>query len=134
MKQANSFRETKQRNAIHTVLDEAKRPLSPQELLALAGVLVPGIGIATIYRNVKIMVEQGALSTVHIPGEPPRFILPQYRKAHLFVDEESGVAMMFDLDLPGLKKRLPRSMKAKSLTLFCSGSLQVPAKKKKAKG
>lgn len=134
MKQANTFRETKQRNAIQAVLDEAKRPLSPQELLALADIHVPGIGIATIYRNVKIMVEQGALSPVDIPGEPPRFILPQHRKTHLFLDRESGVAMMFDLDLPGLKKRLPRGMKANDITLFCTGTFQAPPKKKKAKG
>ncbi|MCC5841757.1 MAG: transcriptional repressor [Opitutales bacterium] len=134
MKQANTFRETKQRNAIHTILDEAKRPLSPQEMLALADVHVPGIGIATIYRNIKIMVEQGVLSSVDIPGEPSRFILPQHRKTHLFLDKESGVAMMFDLDLPGIKRRLPRGMKAQDVTLFCTGTLQAPPKKKKAKG
>ena len=55
-------------------------------------------------------------------------------KTHLFLDRESGVAMMFDLDLPGLKKRLPRGMKANDITLFCTGTFQAPLKKKKAKG
>ncbi len=34
---------------------------------------VPGIGIATVYRNVKALLEEGWLHEVELPGEPSRY-------------------------------------------------------------
>lgn len=62
------MRKTKQRDAIQQVFEIAKRPLSPDEVRAEAGKLFPGIGIATIYRNLKSLVESGYLKVVEIPG------------------------------------------------------------------
>ena len=46
-------RNTEQRRAIRRVMEESGRPLSPREILDLARSLVPGLGIATVYRAVK---------------------------------------------------------------------------------
>ena len=66
-------RKTQQRGAIRGALRHADRPLSPQEILDAARGEVPGLGIATVYRNVKSLVREGWLRTVELPGAPSRY-------------------------------------------------------------
>lgn len=66
-------RRTRQREAIRRAIEDADRPLGPQEILAAAQDDVPRLGIATVYRNVKAMVDDGALRTVELPGSPDRY-------------------------------------------------------------
>lgn len=66
-------RSTRQRRAIREVFLETDRPLSPQEVLELARRKVPSLGLATVYRNLKNLQEEGFLVPVALPGEPPRY-------------------------------------------------------------
>jgi Fur family transcriptional regulator, ferric uptake regulator len=66
-------RKTLQRTAIRAAIEAADRPLSPQEILGAAQSEAPGIGIATIYRNIKNLVEEGWLHTVDLPGAASRY-------------------------------------------------------------
>lgn len=66
-------RDTSQRRAIRQAVEGAGRPLSATEILAAARVDVPGLGIATVYRTVKRMQDEGTLRQVDLPGEAPRF-------------------------------------------------------------
>ncbi len=66
-------RRTRQRAAIRAVLEAARRPLSIGEVLEMAQRSVPGLGIATVYRTVGALVEEGFLSQVEIGGEAPRY-------------------------------------------------------------
>jgi len=66
-------RRTRQRAAIRSVLEQASRPLSIGEVLELAQRAVPGLGIATVYRTVGALVEEGFLAQVEIGGEAPRY-------------------------------------------------------------
>ena len=66
-------RTTKQRRAIEAALRAAKRPLNPQEVLDLARDEVENLGIATVYRTLRVMSEAGEISAVQLPGEPPRY-------------------------------------------------------------
>ncbi len=77
-------RETRQRRAIRAALEEAGHPLSPKELLELARGDVEGLGIATVYRNVKSLQEEGWLATVELPGEPPRYEVAGKEHHHHF--------------------------------------------------
>ena len=77
-------RNTRQRCAIRDVIAHAERPLLPQEVLNAAQRLVPGLGIATVYRNLKALVGDGALQPVHLPGENPRFELAGHQHHHHF--------------------------------------------------
>jgi Fur family transcriptional regulator, ferric uptake regulator len=47
--------------------------LSPQELLEAARHAVSGVGMATIYRNLKSLVADGVVQVVMLPGEIPRY-------------------------------------------------------------
>ncbi|KPF49993.1 Fur family transcriptional regulator [beta proteobacterium AAP121] len=66
-------RNTRQRAAIRDAIAGARRPLLPQEVLEAAQQLAPGLGMATVYRNLKALVEEGELRAVHLPGENPRY-------------------------------------------------------------
>ena len=83
------LRDTKQRNAIKRAFFEHRRPLSPKEVLSIASEDVPNLGIATVYRNIKALLEENELTAVEIPGQPPRYCIPSDKTSCLFVCEES---------------------------------------------
>jgi Fur family ferric uptake transcriptional regulator len=66
-------RQTRQREAVQHVLGQARRPLSAGELLNATRRAVTGIGIATIYRHLRTMVEEGEVVAVKLPGERVRY-------------------------------------------------------------
>lgn len=66
-------RSTRQRTAIRAVIEAAARPLTPQEILDGVRETVAAIGLATIYRNLKLLLEDGTIGTVSLPGESPRY-------------------------------------------------------------
>jgi Fur family transcriptional regulator, ferric uptake regulator len=77
-------RATRQRAAIRDAIAQAERPLLPQEVLLAAQNQVPGLGIATVYRNLKTLVEDHELHQVNLPGENPRFELAHHPHHHHF--------------------------------------------------
>jgi Fur family ferric uptake transcriptional regulator len=66
-------RNTAQRQAIQRVMQEVNRPLGPDEIYESAKAYCPGLGIATVYRAVKELVEERQLSIVNLPGESARY-------------------------------------------------------------
>jgi Fur family ferric uptake transcriptional regulator len=67
------MRRTKQRQAILDSIKSADGPLSVGEIHVRAGQGLPGLGIATVYRTVKALREEGTVVTVELPGEEPRY-------------------------------------------------------------
>lgn len=70
---ANPRRTTKQREAIRAIFEAAKHPLTAEEVLQSAGKRVRGIGIATVYRSIRVLLEEGWLACVAVAGETPRY-------------------------------------------------------------
>ena len=62
-------RRTSQRAALLKAIEQAGRPLAPQEALELARPGARGLGIATVYRNLKSLAARGVLKAVSLPGE-----------------------------------------------------------------
>lgn len=77
-------RSSRQRTAIRNVIDAAGRPLSPHEICDAAQAEVPGLGIATVYRNLKQLVDAQEITAVVLPGESPRFESMQHGHHHHF--------------------------------------------------
>jgi Fur family ferric uptake transcriptional regulator len=77
-------RSTRQRSAIRSVIESAGRPLSPQEVLEHAQSEVPALGMATVYRNLKTLVDEGAITVVTLPGESPRYEPAEHPHHHHF--------------------------------------------------
>jgi Fur family ferric uptake transcriptional regulator len=77
-------RHTRQRQIIRQVFEEVDRPLGPQEVLVAGQVHTPGLGIATVYRALKDLVEEGWLAPVDLPGEPSRYEIAGKTHHHHF--------------------------------------------------
>ncbi|MCA9563014.1 MAG: transcriptional repressor [Myxococcales bacterium] len=90
-------KKTEQRGALRTVLRDAGRPLTAQEVLDAAQADVPGIGMATVYRNLNALVEEGWLRLVELPGEPARFERSGQKHHHHFQCDDCGKVY----DVPG---------------------------------
>lgn len=77
-------RNTRQRAAIREAIVLADRPLLPQEVLEAAQQASPGLGIATVYRNLKALADEGEISIVDLPGENPRYEAAGHQHHHHF--------------------------------------------------
>ena len=78
-------RDTQQRDAIHKALVNAGRPLSVDELFELAQNEVAGLGIATVYRNLRALQSEGQVEQVDLPGQPPRWEVASEGHHHHFL-------------------------------------------------
>lgn len=75
---------TRQRNAIRSAIERAQRPLSPQEVLEAAQAAVPALGLATVYRNLKLLVDAQEVIAVSLPGDSPRYEAARLAHHHHF--------------------------------------------------
>ncbi|AIZ44406.1 Fur family transcriptional regulator [Deinococcus radiopugnans] len=62
-------RSTRQRDVIAQVLGRAPGPLAVAEVFERAQDDLPGLGIATVYRTLKLLTEQGRIHPVTLDGE-----------------------------------------------------------------
>ena len=108
-------------------LRKSARPLSPAELLKAAGKQVKSLSLATVYRNVKSMVEDGLIHPVQLPGEPPRYELHEAASHHHHHFHCELCDKVYDIaGCPkGLDSMVPSgfSLRAHELVLYgiCSG-------------
>ena len=98
-------RNTKQKNAIRAAFVETGRPLSPEEVLSYAQRNVADLSIATVYRNLKIMVEEKWLTAVQLPGEPSRYEISGKPHHHHFWCNDCGKVYELEGCTPRLKDR-----------------------------
>ena len=66
-------RNTRQGEIIPSVIRSAGRPLTPLEIHEFATKQIPGLGIATTYRQIKNLCESHQVVGVDYPGQPPRY-------------------------------------------------------------
>lgn len=98
-------RSTRQRSAIRAVIEAAGRPLSPAEICDAAQAEVPGLGIATVYRNLKQLLEAEEIASVVLPGESARFEPVHHGHHHHF--QCNDCKRVFDVhECPGDLDRL----------------------------
>jgi Fur family ferric uptake transcriptional regulator len=113
-------RKTKQRDALREVFEQAGRPLSIAELLAGASGKVDGLGVATVYRNVSALLDEGWIQAVEIPGEAARYERSDKTHHHHFQCEKCD--RVFDIAgcLDNLRKLAPPKfrIKAHDVTLY----------------
>ena len=116
---------TKQREAIRDAVAAAGRPLTPAEIHALVSPQVESIGMATVYRTLKLLVDEGFIVPVEMPGEPPRYELEHpaagHHHHHFRCDECQRV---FDLEgcVSGLKGLLPSGFSMRDHEIFLFGT------------
>jgi Fur family transcriptional regulator, ferric uptake regulator len=122
-------RNTNQRRAIRQVFEEVGRPLSPFEVLELAKKHSPGLGIATVYRTIKVLVEDAWLAPVPLPNEAPRYEVAGKPHHHHFSCKQCG--KVYDISgCPGdLKGIAPVGYQVESHDIVLYGSCAACAPK-----
>ena len=70
---AKTFRRTRQRESVRAVIEAATRPLRADEVLFLAREQVPELGLATVYRTLKLLVDEGELAEVKLRSGATRY-------------------------------------------------------------
>jgi Fur family ferric uptake transcriptional regulator len=78
-------RDTQQRDAIRRAFADAERPLSVGEILDLARKRVAGLGMATVYRNLRALRDDGWIVPVDLPGQPSRWEMAPESHHHHFL-------------------------------------------------
>ena len=113
-------RKTKQRDALREILENAERPLSVPEIHDAASRMLDGLGIATVYRAVATLVEEGWLAAVEIPNEPARYERADKGHHHHFQCERCERAFDIAGCLDNVRKLAPPKfrIRAHSVTLY----------------
>lgn len=101
-------RDTRQRRTIRRVFEGASRPLTPQEVLAVAQRRIPRLGLATVYRTINSLVTEGWLRAVELPGAAPRYEQLSDRHHHYFQCRTCGRAF----EIPGCPGNLAHMVPA----------------------
>lgn len=115
-------RNTKQKTAIRKAFADAGRPLAPEEVLRSAQQRHPTLGIATVYRNIQALVEEGWLQAVEVPGDSARYEVAGKRHHHHFQCNACG--RVYDLEgctVEG-KPKLPRGFRASGHEFYVYGT------------
>lgn len=124
-------RDTSQRRAIRRALEDAGRPLGALEVLEASKSAAPGLGIATVYRNIKALLKEGDISEVALPGEPPRYEAAGKDHHHHFRCERcEKVYELGGACLPDLKNALPRGFRVTSHEVLVHGVCAACARKR----
>lgn len=105
---------------ILSVLEAQDRPVTPKELLEVASTQSPSLGLATVYRALKVLVETGQARKIEVAGLAPHYERNKKEHHHFFVCEDCK--RIFDLYgcSGGLKELLPSgfTMTSHELTIF----------------
>ncbi len=118
------MRNTKQRAIIEEVLKEAGRPVNTTDIFILSSKKHKNIGIATIYRTLKKLLEENKIVTASIPGDTPYYEMAHKHHHHHFKCDKCGTVIDVEdclLDEKKLKKSLLKSglrLKNHDITLY----------------
>jgi Fur family ferric uptake transcriptional regulator len=105
-------RNTRQKRVIREVFERAERPLSTDEILAAAHGEIRSLGIATVYRSIRSLLDEGWLTAVEVPGRTPLYERAGKRHHHHFVCTRCERVYELDGCSSELRGRLPRGFRA----------------------
>ena len=118
-----SRRNTIQKDLVRDAVYEMKRHVTANEVYEFIKEAYPTIGKGTVYRNLDILVEEGALRKVEVPDGPNRFDFTLKNHYHV---ECIKCGEIFDVDMetiPDLEKKIKdtHGMKYISHDIFFKG-------------
>lgn len=78
------IRKTNQREGVFQVLKDSTGPLTPQEILKRTQKITSNVGIATIYRTLKLLADAKEIIAVTLPDGESRYELAHLDHHHHF--------------------------------------------------
>lgn len=94
---------TRQRALILEIMQSSPAHLTADEIFALARQDMPRIARGTVYRNLKLMEQDGVISRLEMPGGPDRFDKTAAPHGHLLCD---GCGELQDVPVIGLIREM----------------------------
>jgi Fur family peroxide stress response transcriptional regulator len=70
---SNIRRSTKQRTLVLEIVEHAKSHPTAEEVLRLARKKMPNVSLATVYRNLHLLAEEGKIREVQFQGDVTRY-------------------------------------------------------------
>ncbi len=114
-------RNTIQKTAINQVLDSSDLPLNAEKLLENAREFAPRMNLATLYRNLKLLIEEGSVTKISHPDSGILYEKTAEEHHHHFYCRICKQT----IDLPGCPLQTvslaPADFIAESHELFISG-------------
>jgi len=94
--------------------------MTPAEIWTVARSLSPGLGIATVYRALRILMDMGAVEVVEIPGAPPHYERKHPHHHHHFLCDDCQRVFEVEACTSGIDQLAPAGyvVKRHSLTLY----------------
>jgi Fur family ferric uptake transcriptional regulator len=126
-----SKRRTAQRNAIYDVLTTSGRPLSVDEIFTQARSRSAGLGIATVYRNLKLLQQEGEIVAVDLPGHPPRWEVAPERHHHHFLCLYCDKLFEISGCPEGLRRLLPEGYTLEEHDILLRGRCEACARRQR---
>lgn len=117
-----NFRDTKQRAAILETLRNAAHPLTPNEIRDQASTEAPGLGIATVYRNIRLLMENGDIDSIEVPGHRTCYMIPQNNQRAVVVCKQTKQVRLADgLQIKIDPEALPEGFTPEEVEIFIYG-------------
>lgn len=113
---------TRQRAAIWRVLEEAERPMTPQEIHEAAKKTVSSLGMATVYRCLKELSLDGEARLIEVQGASPHYESAKRPHHHFFLCEQCR--RLFDLIgcVGGITRMAPKGFEVARHEIVLYGS------------
>jgi Fur family transcriptional regulator, ferric uptake regulator len=94
--------------------------MTPADIWNVARALSPGLGIATVYRALRILIDMGEVEVVEIPGAPPHYERKHPHHHHHFLCENCQQVFEVEACASGIDQLAPAgfTVKRHSLTLY----------------
>ena len=94
--------------------------MTPAEIWQAARAISPGLGIATVYRALRILMDMGTVEVVDIPGAPPHYERKHPHHHHHFLCETCQKVYEVEACTSGIDQLAPTgfAVKRHSLTLY----------------
>ena len=103
-------RNTRQKQAIREAFERNDRPLSTDEVHREAERHSQGLGMATVYRSIKSLLDDGWLAVVEVPGRSPLYEVSGKGHHHHF--SCSACERVYELEgCATVNAKLPRGFK-----------------------
>ena len=113
---------TTQRRAIRRVLEEAPGPLGPMEVLETATADGVRLGLATVYRTIRWLLDAGEVTAVDLPGEPARYEPATRVHHHHFRCTRCGRVIDIPCTVRALETMVPSGYTLEAHEIFLSGT------------
>lgn len=125
---ASIERNTRQKRAIRGVFEGATRPLGTDEIHGEAQRSIPSLGIATVYRSIRALLDEGWLTAVDVPGRNPLYERSGKGHHHHFVCTACEVVYELEGCSSEIRGDLPRGFSATGHDVTIYGSCAACAR------